>query len=162
VPRPEPRIVEWHRADPWPRMRRVLVIGPTILTLGGLVIAVSFLTRQPLDVRAIATSAGFVLVIAGAAFTLASMHRILRNEVSLVLRTDGVLVQSARSETMVLWDDLRDVRWDAGAASLVLERSTGDPVVVGVAHVRIGGPELAARVLQCKRKVALNLPHLPS
>jgi hypothetical protein len=158
MPRTEPRIVEWHRADPWPRIRRVLVIGPTILTLGGLVIAVSFLTRQPLDVRVVATSAGFALVIAGAAFTLLSMHHILRNEVSLVLRTDGVLVQSARSETLVLWDDLREARWDAEAASLVLERSGGEPIVVATVHVRIGGAELAARVLQQKRKAAMNLP----
>ncbi len=96
MPEP-PRILEWYRADPWPRMRRVLLVGPMVLTLGGLAVAVSFLTRQPADVRALSVGVGFALVIGGAAFTLASMHAILRSEVSLVLRTDGVFVQSARS-----------------------------------------------------------------
>lgn len=155
---PEPRILEWYRADPWPRMRRVLLVGPTILTLGGLVIAVSFLTRQPADVRAMAVVVGFGLIIGGAGFTLASMHAILRSEVSLVLRTDGVLVQSASAETLVPWDDLRDVRWDAVAAALVLERSSGEAVVVGRPPARMAGPELAARVLQQKRRTAMNLP----
>ena len=155
---PDPHIIEWYRADSWPRMRRVLLTGPVILTLGGLVIAVSFLTHQPLETRMLATVVGFAFVTAGAATTLLGMHRILRNEVSLVLRTDGVLVQSASLETLVPWDDLVSVHWDPQAACLVLERSGGEPVVVARPHSRMGGPELAARVLQQKRKVAMNLP----
>lgn len=154
----EPRILEWYRADPWPRMRWLLLTGPTIVTLGGLAIAVSFLTRQPLDVRIVATVAGFVLVGSGAAITLLGMHGILRNEVSLVLRTDGVVVQSASSETLVPWDDLLSVRWDPPASSLVLERSGGAPLVVAGPRARISGNELAAKVLQHKRRIAMNLP----
>jgi len=155
---PAPRILEWYRADPWPRMRRVLLVGPTILTLGGLVIAVSFLTRQTPDVRATAVVLGFALILGGAGFTLASMHGILRSEVSLVVRTDGVFVQSASAETLVPWDELLDVRWDAGAGALVLERSSGEPVVVARPPARMAGPDLANRVLQHKRKAAMNLP----
>ena len=154
----EPHILEWYRADPWPRMRRVMVTGTTILTLGGLVIAVSFLTRQPPDVRAFATVAGFLLVGSGAAVTLAGMHRILRNEVSLVLRTDGVVVQSDASETLVPWDELLSARWDPQASALVLERSAGGPLVVAGPRARIGGDQLAAKVLQHKRRAAMNLP----
>jgi hypothetical protein len=139
-------------------MRRVLLVGPTILTLGGLVIAVSFLTRQAPDVRTTAVVAGFALVIGGATFTLAGMHGILRREVSLVVRTDGVFVQSASAETLVPWDDLLAVRWDAGAAALILERSSGEAIVVARPPARMAGPELAARVLQHKRKAAMNLP----
>jgi hypothetical protein len=153
----EPRILEWYRADPWPRMRRVMLTGTTILTLGGLVIAVSFLTHQPPDVRVFATVAGFLLVGCGAAVTLAGMHRILRNEVSLVFRTDGVVVQSASSETLVPWDDLLSAHWDPQASSLVLERSGGSPLVVAGPRARIGGDELAAKVLQHKRRAAMNL-----
>jgi hypothetical protein len=154
----EPHILEWYRADPWPRMRRVMVTGTTILTVGGLVIAVSFLTRQPPDIRVFATLAGFVLVGCGAAVTLAGMHRILRDEVSLVLRTDGVVVQSDASETLVPWDELVSARWDPQASSLVLERSAGAPLVVAGPRARLGGDELAAKVLQHKRRAAMNLP----
>jgi hypothetical protein len=139
-------------------MRRILVIGPTLLTLGGLVIAVSFLTRQAPDVREAAVVAGFALILGGAAFTLASMHAILRTEVSVVLRTDGVFLQSAGSEILIPWDDLRGARWDAAAGALVLERRSGDPLVVPRRPARIGGPELAARVLQLQRRAALQLP----
>jgi hypothetical protein len=139
-------------------MRRVLLVGPSILTLGGLVIAVSFLTRQPADVRLAAALAGFALVFGGAAFTLLGMHRILRNEVSLVLRTDGVFVQSATSETLVLWDDLGEVRWDPQAGSLVLETTAGEALVVARPPARMAGPELVAKVLQLKRRAAMNLP----
>jgi hypothetical protein len=139
-------------------MRCVLLTGPVILTLGGLVIAVSFLTHPPLQTRMLATVVGFALVAAGAATTLLGMHRILRNEVSLVLRTDGVLVQSASLEALVSWDDLVSVRWDPQASCLVLERRGGEPLVVARPRSRMGGAELAARVLQQKRKVALNLP----
>jgi len=89
------------------------------------------------------------------------MHRILRNEVSLVLRTDGVLVQLGREETVVPWDDLQQVRWDHATSSLVLERTRGAPIVVQRprpdGRAPTGGPQMAARVMQLKRRQALNL-----
>ena len=155
---PGPRILEWYRADPWRESRRVLLVGPAVLTLGGGVMAISFLMRPSFEVRLIAVTVGFALILAGAAFTLAAMHGRLRREVSLVLRTDGVFVQSARSELLVPWEDLRAVRWDEKAGALVLERSEGEPVVVPRPPARIGGPELVARLLQQKRRAALKLP----
>src|SRR5580692_5606218 len=88
-----PRIVEWYRADPWPRMRRALIIGPAVLTLGGVVVAASFLTYQPLNVRIGAAVLGLALVLSGALFSVMGMQRILRDEVSLALRTDGVALR---------------------------------------------------------------------
>lgn len=162
MPRPGPHIIEFYRVDPWPIMRRVLVTGSAILTTGGLVIGVSFLARQSVDVRLAAMLTGFALIFFGAAFTILGMHRILRGEVSLVLRSDGVCIQSDGAETLVPWDDLQAVRWDAAAGCLVLERATGEPLSVPrpiLPHPagRKGGPELAARVLQLKRRAALNL-----
>ncbi len=158
---PEPRILEWYRTDPWPAMQRVLLLGATLLTTGGLVIGVSFLASRSLDLRLAATVGGFSLVALGGGFTILGMHRILRREVSLVLRTDGVAVQSATTETLVAWDDLGDVRWDPVARALHLERAGGEPLIF--ARPRPGplspadGPALAARVLQLKRRSALHL-----
>jgi hypothetical protein len=154
----QPRILEWFRPDPWPKMRRILTIGPTVVLAGCLVIAVSFLTHQGFEVRAAAALAGFAVIIGGVGFTIASMHRILREEVSLVLRSDGVFVQSAKVETLVPWDDVREARWDVERAALVIERAEGSPIVLPGPRARIPGPDLAARILQHKRKVALGLP----
>jgi hypothetical protein len=152
-----PRIVEWYRADPWPRMRRALLVGPAVLTLGGVVVAASFLTHQPLNVRIGAAVLGLALVLSGALFSVVGMQRILRDEVSLALRTDGVALRVAGGETLVLWDSLAQVRWDEARRELVMERLELGPLVVAQVFAGIAGPELALRLLQTKRKVAMNL-----
>lgn len=157
--RPEARIVDWYRADAWPRMRRILVIGPFVLTAGGLVIALSFLTRQALDVRIVAAAVGFALIFGGAVSTLLVMHKILRDEVSLVIRTDGVAVQDAQGEALVAWDDLSGASWDGARGALVIERASAGPLVVARTFVGHTGPELAARILQQKRRADLKLPN---
>jgi hypothetical protein len=153
----EPRIVEWYRADPWPRMRRILLVGPTLLTLGGLVIAVSFLTHLPHAVRMHAAALGFGLVAGGAVFTMVGMQRILREDLYLALRSDGLVVHSSASETLVPWDELREARWDETRAELVLLPAAGEPIVLPWPFAGIGGRDLAARVGAVRRKAAMKL-----
>jgi hypothetical protein len=155
-----PRIVDWFRTDASRRMRRALVIGPLLLTTGGLVIAISFLTRQPASVRVESAFAGFVLIAGAAAFTLASMQGILRDEISVVVRTDAVVVQSARGDIVVPWGDLREARWDAAEGALILERiaGAGEAVVVRRSFARATGADVAGRVQQQKRRADLGLP----
>jgi hypothetical protein len=150
-------MVTFYRADPWKRMRRVLLAGPGALTLGGVVIAVSFLTHQPLSMRVDFAAAGFVLIAGGAIYTLAGMQRILRDDLTLVLRTDGVLIQSSARETFIAWDDLREARWDPSRSELVLERAAGEPIVLARPFARIAGPELAKAIASTRRKAAMNL-----
>jgi hypothetical protein len=138
-------------------MRRVLVAGPSALTLGGVVIAFSFLTHQPPFARVDFAAAGFVLIAGGAIYTLAGMQRILRDDVSLVLRTDGVLLEASARETFIAWDELIDARWDPSRSELVLERARGEPVVLGRPFARIGGQELARTIVSTRRKAAMNL-----
>ncbi len=151
------RILSFYRLDPWARMMRVLLLGPGGLTLGSLVIAVSFLTHRSPSIRVDAAAAGFVLVAGGALYTLAGMHRMLRNDLVLVLRTDGVAVQVAAEETLVPWDELADARWDAPRRALVLERAGGAPVVLPGPFARIAGGELAQTIVTTKRRLAMNL-----
>jgi hypothetical protein len=156
----EPRVVAFYRADDWMRMRRVLLVGPAALTLGGLVISASFLGRLPRDVGAGVAIAGFALIAGGAVYTLLGMHRILREDAYLALRTDGIVVRSATppGEVFVAWDDLAAARWDDARAALVLERGTSEPpLVVSQPFARITGPDLAEHIRGTKRKVAMNL-----
>jgi hypothetical protein len=152
-----PRIVEWYRADPWPRMRRVLLTGPAMLTAGGLVVFLSLVTRQPVHVRIAAAVAGFGLVAGGAMLTMFGMQRILRDEVCVALRTDGLAVQSSGSETLVPWDELEGARWDPAQDELVLMRMDASPIVLGHRFARIEGTALAQRIEATKRKVAMGL-----
>jgi hypothetical protein len=152
-----PRIVEWFRVDPWPRIRVVLLTGPVVLTLGGLVIAVSFLTRASRDTRIEAAIAGFVLVASGALTTFIGMQRVLRDEVFLALRTDGLVVQTRQGETFVTWDDLEEARWDGGRGLLLLTRADASVVTVGERFAGIDGKALADRIRMTKRRAAMNL-----
>jgi hypothetical protein len=153
-----PRIIEWYRADPWPRMRRVLLTGPALLTAGGLIVFLSLITHQSMHVRIAAAVAGFALIAGGALLTMVGMHRILRDEVCLALRTDGVMVQSSGRESLIGWDELDGVRWDQARSELVLQRGGGaPPITVEGTFARIDGPTLVRRIEATKRKAALNL-----
>jgi hypothetical protein len=138
-------------------MRRVLLTGPALLTVGGLVVFVSLITHQPLHVRIGAAVAGFSLIAGGALSTMVGMHRILRDEVCLTLRTDGVLVQSSGHEALVVWDELEGARWNAATGELVLERKGAPPIGVAHSFAGIDGTTLAQRIEATKRKAALNL-----
>jgi hypothetical protein len=150
-------IVDWYRADDSKRMRRVLVTGAACLTLGGLVVAVSFLTHQPARIREYAAVLGVVLVAGSAASTAIRMQAILREDVSVVLRTDGVAIQAGPDETIVPWGDVERARWDEARGALVIERVGAEAVVVAWRPAHISGPALAARIERDKQRAAMGL-----
>jgi hypothetical protein len=155
---PEPvRILDWYRPDTSARVRRILLVAPGLMSFGGLVIAVSFITRQPERVRVDAAALGFVLIAGSSVFTAATMFRILREDGSLALRTDGVVVQSAGRETLVGWSDLEAARWDASRKALILDRKGADPLVVAWSFAGISGPALAERLERDRLKAAMGL-----
>ena len=160
MPSTAPRVLSFYRAVHWARMRRVLLLGPSALAAGCLVVAISFLARQPPGVRTAAAAAGLVLVAGGALYTLAGMHRILRDDVVLSLRTDGLALtlQDPARELFIEWDVLEAVRWDAPSAQLILERRGASDVVLTRPFAGISGKDLAARIATTKRRVAMNLP----
>jgi hypothetical protein len=155
------RIVDWYRADQGPRMRRVLLAGPAVLTLGGLVIAVSFAGRYSTDLRIAAIVAGLGLVASGAAFTAAAMYAILRQDAYVAIRTDGLALAGASAsaplETLVAWDTIAGARWDAARQEVQVERTEGAPVVITRRFARVSGPDLAHRIEQARRRAAMGL-----
>jgi hypothetical protein len=150
-------IVDWFRADNSKRMRRVLVTGATSLLSGGLVIAVSFLTRQPEHIRQLSAAFGIVMVASSAAFTSFGMRAILKEDSSISLRTDGVAFQVGSTETLVLWPDVATAQWDEARQALVIERLGAEPVIVPWRPARISGPDLAARIVRDKQRASMGL-----
>jgi hypothetical protein len=168
---PDIHIVDWYRVDNWPRMRRVLAVGPALLSLGGLVMAVSFSTREPGTVRAVAALVGMAIVASGAGTTLAGMYRILRDDSYLAIRTDGLAMRLGAVETLLPWAELSRARWDAVLAHLVLERSEqpvverGDEaiverresLIVARRFAGVGGPALAERIERARRRASMGM-----
>jgi hypothetical protein len=151
------RMLDWYRVDPRSRMRRVLVAGPALLSLGGLVVAVSFATRESAAIRELADVAGLFLVASGAGVTMLGMYRILRDDAYLSIRTDGVMLHTSSLETFVGWDELARVRWDGGRAALIFERRESDAMVVTHRFATIDGPALAERIERARRRVAMGM-----
>jgi hypothetical protein len=152
-----PRIVECHRGDVGARMRRILLIGPSVLTVGGIVIAASFITHQPRALRVDATLLGLLLVAGGALTTIVGMQRLLTEDVSLALRTDGLTLQSSGHESLVTWDEIERAGWDPVRGELVIERTGAPPIAISRTFAGIDGPTLAARIVATKRRAAMNL-----
>ena len=150
-------IVDWFRADNSKRMRRVLVTGAASMLSGGLVIAISFLTRQPEHIRQLSAAFGIVMVASSAAYTSFGMRGILKEDSSISLRTDGVAFQVGSSETLVLWPDVSNAKWDDARQSLVIERLGAEPLVVPWRPARISGPDLAARIERDKQRASMGL-----
>ncbi len=155
------RIVEWYRADQGSRIRRVLVVGPGVLTLGGLVVAVSFIAHAGHDLRAAAGAAGLALVAGGAVFTMTAMYRILRSDAYVSIRTDGLALHagsaSVADETVVAWDSIAIARWDEAREAIIVERVDGEPLTIARRFARISGPELARRLEQARRRAAMGM-----
>jgi len=89
-----------------------------------------------------------------------SALHILRDDAYLAIRTDGVALVSPASpagEVLLAWSDLARARWDDRRVELVLERKEGEPVVVARPFARIGGPELAGKIEQARRRESLGM-----
>jgi hypothetical protein len=103
-------------------MRFALAFGSSAVTLGALVMAASFLTRQSEHVRMIAASCGIGTVILGAASAVFGMQRVLSDDRCIVVRTDGLVSQVNGSETFMAWDSIASIRLDPGVGAIVVER----------------------------------------
>jgi hypothetical protein len=155
------RIIEWYRLDHGRRMRRILIGGPGVVTLGGLLIAVSFTGRHAADLRVAAVLGGLGLVASGAALTIATMYWTLRQDAYIALRTDGLTLHdgsaSAPEETFIPWDALAQASWDSARAEVRLEQVDGRVVVVARPYAGIALSVLAQRIEQTRRRAAMGL-----
>jgi hypothetical protein len=154
-------ILEWYRANSAGPLLRILVSGAAAMLLAAVVIAASFLTRQPERVRACSAATGLVLAVCSGAFTHFSMVRMLSRDASLAIRTDGICLQAQGTESVLAWDEIVRAGWDAARRRLVIERAEADPVVVAWVPAGISGPDLAVRIERQRKRVAMGLPSGP-
>src|SRR5258708_11166664 len=97
------RVLEWYRVDQSRRIRRVLVAGAVLLTLGGVVVGGAFLTRQRESTRNTAVMIGLLMTVVGAVQTVVGMWRALAVDAFVVARTDGVEVALDGASRVFAW-----------------------------------------------------------
>lgn len=151
-----PRVLEWYRADDTRRIVHVVLTGSVLVTAGVAALALA-LGRPFLEWRGLWLAMGALGVLAGPALTIMGFQRLMAQEVCLALRTDGVCLHQAGADTLVSWDMLDQVRWDAPNAALVLEGAHQPALVIVARFSGIDGPDLARRVQQVRRRALMNL-----
>ena len=155
---PEPTVVTFFRVDQSRRIRGVLVVGAGLITLGAIIMAFSFITRHTSDFRSVATTVGLACTIAGGLSAVIGMSRALREDTYLVVRTDGLVTQSAGKETLFRWGDIEKIRVGEDARTIVVLRTDGSSVVV--ADQPFAGTDatsLAGELDGMRRKASWNL-----
>jgi hypothetical protein len=136
-------------------MRRVLVVGASLLSGGALVMMASFLVHAREWIRSATAGLGLVCTIAGAVQTAIGMPRILLEDAYLAIRSDGLQLRLSGVDSFVSWDDLERVRHEPGAVVLVLRE--GEPVVIRRVFAGITLEDLAKRLDDARRKAQFNL-----
>jgi hypothetical protein len=155
---PEGAMLEYYRVDSMRRMLRALIIGPSLLAAGSVILALALVVAKHSEPgRWALVAVGSVCTVGGPIFLIASLHRILREEAYLALRTDGVLYHRGAERELLAWDTLEKVRWDPEASVLRLERRTGDPWLIAERFAGIDGPALAKRMEDVRRKASFGL-----
>ena len=155
---PEGAMLEYYRVDSMRRMVRALVIGPSLLLAGSVILALALVVAKHSETgRWALVAVGSVCTVGGPIFLITALHRMLREEAYLALRTDGVLYHCGAMREVVAWDTLEKVRWDAEAGILRLERRTGDPWLIAERFAGIDGPALAKRMEDVRRKASFGL-----
>ncbi len=177
--RSQPIIVEHYRLDVSARLRGALLLAAAIVTLGALLLAAAFYARNDpmrvyaspndaifragrvradgsaIDSRPLAAELalgvfGFACIVSGGGIAIVRLRRVLKEEVYLVLRSDGALFRRGEEDTFVPWDEVEEVRWDDGAVRFV--RHDGSAWVRDERYASIEGAELAQRAAEVRRK----------
>jgi hypothetical protein len=100
---------------------------------------------------------GIGCIVAGGAAAIIGLRRVLSEESYLALRTDGAYFRTASERSLVRWEDVESVRWDAATRSVLFERHDGTAWIRREAFAGIDGEELAKRAGDVRRKALFGL-----
>lgn len=179
------RIIEHYRLDPTKQLLRALGLGSLIMALGALTGAGALFYRRPqpssthdegvfriglatADGRPIQSGSvwwelglgliGLGSIVTGGTVAIVGLHRILREERYLALRTDGAFFRAGREHSLVRWEDVSSVRWDNDRQEVVFDlHDEDDPWRRPERYAGIAGPELAKRASEVRRKALFSL-----
>lgn len=154
-------LLEWYRPDQSRRVWRVLLVGAAIMTAGGLVMAISFLTHQKESLRNMSATIGIVLTVCGGLWTVLGMTRILADDRYIAVKVEGLVIALGGDEREVAWGDLERIRFDDEQRTLVLVPRTGDAIAVDTKFAGKTGRDLAQRLDELRRKASFGVLRAP-
>lgn len=100
---------------------------------------------------------GLATIVVGGASVIIGLRRELRHEAYLALRTDGALHRDGGTCSLVRWDDVEAVRWDAARARLAFVAHDGSEWILEERFAGIDGEDLARRAGTIRRKALFGL-----
>jgi hypothetical protein len=153
------RLIEWYRVDQTRRIRRALVTGAGILTLGACIAAVSFVTHQREAVRHWTAVFGILSTIVGALIAVIGMARVLATDTYLAVNAEGVVLNldEAGEKRLLRWDDLERVRFDGARGAVVFALRDGGEVVTETSFAGAEKKDLAARLDFLRRRAGFGM-----
>jgi hypothetical protein len=144
--------LEWYRVDRTPR--RTLAAAVILVALGATGIGAAFVSRLgDWASHAIAlVSAG--VMFAGVAVAVGTAWAVIQEDMYLAVRRDAVVLHWSRErEETIPWGDIASIVAAADGATLTI-------ATAGETHeweMRSGAPELAARLVDLRKKAAHGL-----
>lgn len=106
---------------------------------------------------------GLLTIVGGGGLAILGLHRVMREEHFLALRTDGAFYRAGHERSLIRWEDVAAVRWDEESRAVVFEphdpcsAHDGDEWRRAERYAGIAGPELAERAANIRRKALFGL-----
>jgi hypothetical protein len=99
----------------------------------------------------------FACLLGGGLTAILGLRRVLSEESYLALRHDGALFVHGEEERFVAWEDVEDVRWDAGTDALLFVSHDGEAVPLHARFADIANEEVARRARAVRRRAVFGL-----
>lgn len=156
-------VLEWHRVSVLGRLIALWTIAVGFLFAGMVGTGLHLFAPPSLgdDARFVAAVLGWPSAVLGPVIGIMGILQVLTtdNRAIVVLR-DGLRLQGFQHHAVIPWADLRDVkvvgRWPHRHLQLVTDQH---PNLLLPAHwIGRSGPELAARLLEIRRRALLGVP----
>jgi len=151
-------VLEHYRRSQRREVTRILSVGALFVSIGALIVGYGLHLRHGHQAGAEGVIAfGVAFVGVGPISTIIRMQRLLSDEQFLAVLRSGLLYQVNDSATEIAWDDVLAIRCDRERDQVVIDRKTGDSVVVAFGFDGTTASALARHLEHLRIKAGMNL-----
>jgi hypothetical protein len=158
-PPEQPALLSFYRAE-HPGTWSSLIRGSVFATLGALIVLVGSLSvffGVPEVWKLISAGVGASMLLFGLISGFVAVPRALFNESGLMVRQDGLLFQG-KADALLLWDSIERITAAPLKGPLTVRLKDGTTHEFALRYGGLAPTDLARKLEQARRRVALNLP----